>query len=199
MRAWLIGLVSVTFCAASACDAQARPDLHGCEGCEAIHERAHDGLPAVVAIAGPGEPGTPLVLRGRVMHPDGRTPAAGVVIYAYHTNAAGAYPPSDAAPWARRHGALRGWVKTDARGTYEFRTVRPGGYPGRADPAHVHLVVKEPGRREYWIDDVVFTDDPRVTPHYVATQRRRGGSGVVTPTRARDGSWLARRDIILER
>lgn len=61
------------------------------------------------------------------------------------------------------------------------------------------MIVKEPGRQEYWIDEVVFTDDPLVDARYRARVEGRGGSGIVTPTRDSTGTWQVRRDIILER
>jgi protocatechuate 3,4-dioxygenase beta subunit len=123
-----------------------------------------------------------------------------VVVYAYHTNAAGVYPTrGNETGWGRRHGYLRGWIVTDSSGQYRFETVRPGAYPGREDPAHIHMTVKEPGRREYWIDEVVFEDDPRVTARYRAAQGNRGGSGIIRLHRDGTGTWAGRRDIILER
>lgn len=179
--------------------AQTRPDLFRCEGCEAIHEHTFDNLTSSTTISSPGEPGEPFVLSGRVFKPDGKTPAAGVVVYAYHTNARGIYPTrGDEKGWDRRHGYLRGWVKTGADGEYRFATIRPAPYPGRTDPAHIHLIVKEPDRQEYWIDEVVFTDDPKVTTQHKARLENRGGSGVVTPRRESSG-WAVRRDIVLER
>ena len=127
-------------------------------------------------------------------------PAAGVIVYAYHTNAGGVYPTrGDEQGWGRRHGYLRGWVKTNERGEYRFDTIRPGGYPGRTDPAHIHMIVKEPDRQEYWIDEVVFEDDPRVTERYRSAQQNRGGNGVIRLTRDQAGGWSGRRDIVLER
>lgn len=169
-----------------------------CENCAAVYQ----GLPAELSwearIAPAGEPGEPLVLEG-VVRDAGGAPAAGIVVYAYHTDAGGIYPrdPDPPGPDARRHGRLRGWAETDGEGRYRFLTLRPGGYPGTSIPEHVHMHVLESGRCSYWIDDVNFTDDPRLT----AAERRRapgrGGSGVVTPTRTAEGSWHARRDIVL--
>lgn len=179
---------------------QSRPNLYQCEGCEAIYEHRFDGLSWRTAIPPASEPGAPLVLTGRVYKPDGKTPAPDVIIYVHHTNAKGVYPMrGDEKAWGRRHGYLRGWVKTNAAGEYRFETIRPAAYPGRSDPAHIHMTVKEPERREYWIDEVVFTDDPLVTAQYRAREERRGGSGIVTPTRDASGTWTVRRDIVLER
>jgi protocatechuate 3,4-dioxygenase, beta subunit len=121
-----------------------------------------------------------------------------VVIYAYHTDAAGLYSRgTPETEWSRRHGRLRGWVRTDAAGRYLFDSVKPGPYPNDTMPAHVHLTVAEPGRRAYYIDDIVFAGEFGVTPAYRARQELRGGSGIVRLTRA-DGVWIARRDIVLE-
>jgi protocatechuate 3,4-dioxygenase beta subunit len=178
-----------------------RPDLYQCEGCEAIYDRSHDGLPWETTIPPAGEPGSRLVIDGRVLKADGRTPAPNVVVYAYHTNAAGVYPQPAVATgtWSRRHGYLRGWARTNALGEYRFITIRPAPYQNRSDPAHIHMVVKEPGRREYWIDEIVFTDDPLVDARYRARAQNRGGNGISTPTRDPDGTWRVRRDITLER
>lgn len=182
-----------------AAQAQSRPDLYQCEGCEAIYEHDLKNLPWRATISPPNEPGTRLALAGRVYKSDGVTPAAGVVIYIHHTNAAGVYPRrGNEEGWGRRHGYLRGWVMSNDSGEYRFDTIRPAPYPGRRDPAHIHMTVKEPSRREYWIDEVVFTDDSLVTVQYRAREERRGGSGIVAATRQADGTWLVRRDIRLE-
>jgi protocatechuate 3,4-dioxygenase beta subunit len=175
----------------------ARPDLYDCEGCEGAFERAPLGWQA--SIAGPSEPGERMRIDGTVFQADGRTPAAGVIVYAYHTDAAGLY--SRDAPdteWSRRHGLLRGWVRTGADGRYGFDTIKPAPYPDRQDPAHVHLTIVEPGRRPYWIDDIVFAGEFGVNDRYLRERENRGGNGIVTLAR-RGGVWLAKRDIVLER
>ena len=58
------------------------PDCSECSHLEAPADLGHS-----VVIAGTSEPGERLVLEGRVLQPDGRTPAPGVLLYAYHTNA----------------------------------------------------------------------------------------------------------------
>ncbi len=194
---WLLAL-AVIGCSIEAQDSP-RPDLYECEGCEAIRERSFDGLDWSVVVPPHGEPGERMVLTGRVYKTDRRTPAPGVIVYGYHTNSSGIYPTrGDETGWGRRHGYLRAWVKTNESGEYRFETIRPGTYPSRTDPAHVHMILKEPGRREYWIDEVVFTDDPLVTDRYRARVQDRGGSGIVTPERDASGAWTVRRDIFLE-
>ncbi|AGC48426.1 hypothetical protein MYSTI_07154 [Myxococcus stipitatus DSM 14675] len=179
---------------------RARANLYVCEGCEAILEREHSTLPATVQLANSAEPGERLRLTGRVLSVDGRKPVAGVVIYAHHTNAEGLYANGrDESEWSRRHGRLRGWAKTGADGVYTFNTIKPAPYPNDTLPAHIHLVIQEPGRRAYYIDDVVFDGEFGVTPEYRASQEFRGGGGIIRLERDSDGLWLAKRDIVLER
>lgn len=177
-----------------------RADLYDCEGCEAIHEHSFDDLGWSATIADGSEPGEPLVLTGTVYAVDGTTPAKGVVVYAYHTNAEGVYPKrGDEKGWAQRHGYLRGWIRTDENGRYRFRTIKPGSYPGSTAPAHIHMTVKEPAKQEYWISDVLFDDDPFVTDSDREDRSNRGGRGIVSLARMEDGTLSAVRDIILER
>jgi protocatechuate 3,4-dioxygenase beta subunit len=99
---------------------------------------------------------------------------------------------------AAPNGRLRGWARSDARGEYRFDTIRPGPYPGRPAPQHIHMHVLEVGRCTYYIGDVMFTDDPRLTAELRASAARdRAGSGVVTPERDANGVWQAERDIRL--
>ncbi|WP_338863510.1 hypothetical protein [Myxococcus stipitatus] len=177
-----------------------RANLYACEGCEAILEREPTKLSATVQLASDAEPGERMRLTGKVLSADGRKPVAGVVIYAHHTNAAGLYANgSDESEWSRRHGRLRGWARTGADGVYTFDTIKPAPYPNDTLPAHIHLVVQEPGRRAYYIDDVVFDGEFGVTPKYRAGQEFRGGGGIVRLERPSAGLWLAKRDILLER
>ena len=170
-----------------------------CEGCEGVFE----GMPAepgpVARIAPADEAGEPLRIEGTVYDPEGR-PAHGVIVYAYHTDAEGVYPPApDAEGWAARHGRLRGWARTDERGRYRFDTIRPAGYPGRDAPQHVHMHVVEVGCCTYWIDSIHFLDDPRLGRDEREQEGARGGSGLVRPVRDQDGVWRVTRDIHLGR
>lgn len=169
-----------------------------CDGCQAVFEGLPETLASRSRLAPADASGTPLRVEGRVLGSDGR-PRAGVVVYAYQTDATGVYPRVTDAPGpaARRHGALRGWVESDAQGRYAFDTIRPASYPRSEIPAHIHMHVIERGCATYYIDDIVFTDDPLLTaarrPQY---EHGRGGSGVSTPTPQGDGQ-LVTRDIQL--
>ena len=170
-----------------------------CDGCDGVFDNMPATLTSTGRIAPAGEPGEPMRIEGIVRDRGGR-PAAGIIVYAYQTNAKGVYPPDTRAAGAagQRHGLLRGWAKTDAAGRYRFDTIRPAGYPNSTIEQHVHMHVIEPGRFTYYIDEMVFTDDPRLTPEARRNVGEgRGGSGVVTPKRDAGGTWLVTRDIVL--
>jgi protocatechuate 3,4-dioxygenase beta subunit len=171
-----------------------------CEGCEAIFDGMPAAPPPSARIAPPNEPGEPLILEGVVRDASGRA-KSGIVVYVYQTNARGIYPrDSRFRGAAANHGRLRGWARTDAQGRYRFETIRPGGYPDQDLPQHIHMHVLEPGRCTYYVDDVMFEDDPRLTPKQrTALTLGRGGAGIVRPTRDRQGVWRVQRDLTLGR
>jgi protocatechuate 3,4-dioxygenase, beta subunit len=174
---------------------QALPD---CEWCGA--DEAPDNLASSISLADENEPGERLRVQGTVYAPDGVTPAPGVLLYLYHTNHAGLYAQRGGETGnGRRHGYLRGWLLSDARGHYEFRSILPGYYPNRTSAKHVHMTVKEPGRPEYWIDNILFEGDPKITAEERASPEGRGGPGIVTTQRGPRGELLARRNVILWR
>lgn len=152
-----------------------------CEGCEAIYESPvpFEDLPNMVWLPDWKQDGNTLAVNGVVYKPDG-TPAPGVIIYIYHTDQTGIYPTKgDEKGWGKRHGYIRGWMKTNDKGEYKFFTLRPAAYPGRKDPAHIHVTIKEPGKSEYYIDEYVFDDDPLLTPEQRQKAENRGGSGIL--------------------
>jgi protocatechuate 3,4-dioxygenase beta subunit len=161
-----------------------------CEGCDAVFEGMPSKLEWFSRIAPKGEPGKPLRIVG-VVRDAKNWPIPGIIVYAYQTNAAGIYPKSTTA-----HGALRGWAMTDEQGNYGFDTIRPGGYPDSAIPQHIHMHVIEPGRVTYFIDDIVFSDDRRLTPEARKKFTGRGGDGIVTPA-VDAGILTVTRDIYL--
>lgn len=179
---------------------EARENLYSCEGCEAVSERSPQSLDWTAVVAGPQEPGERLVATGTVYAADGRTPRPGVVIYMHQTNADGLYANgSDESEWSRRNGRLRAWVRTGPDGRYRFETIKPAPYPDMSMPAHLHLMIGEPGKRPYYVDDIVFDGEFMVDDRYREGQELRGGSGIVSLSRDADGVLVARRDIVLER
>ena len=171
----------------------------GCDGCELIYEGMPKQLSWETTIPDAKEPGEPMEISGAVYKSDGKTPAAGVILYVYHTDAKGLYEPGPGQTAARRHGHLRGWMRTDERGRYKFYSIKPVAYPNREIPAHIHPIIKEPDKNEYYIDEYLFDDDPLLTTEERARQEKRGGSGIIKITKNRNGVWVGHRDIVLGR
>jgi len=169
-----------------------RPAPYPCDGCEITHEADPDTLGWQATVAAADEPGERLVLTGRVVGPDGRTPMPEVVLYVHQTDATGRYRHEDSRL------ALQGWLRTDAEGRYRVETIRPGPYPSGGMPAHIHVYVAEPGRAAYYLNDFVFEGDPELTPTYRATLLPGPDDGVLRLTRDGDG-WLGIRDLRLVR
>lgn len=170
-----------------------------CEGCEAIHESpvAFDKLPSSIILPDYADKGPKIEVSGIVYERDGMTPAKDVVLYVYHTDQKGVYPTKgNEKGWAKRHGYIRGWVKTDKNGYYQFKTLRPAAYPERNAEEHIHITVKESGKNEYYMEEYVFADDPLLPK--TRNTKPRGGDGVLklTPPE-KDGVQHATRHIIL--
>jgi protocatechuate 3,4-dioxygenase beta subunit len=152
------------------------------------YERAQASKPAVVGsverIAPESEPGSPLVINGRVYQSDGRTPAAGITVFAYQTDRTGVYDVPSAGPHSWR---LKGWAVTDAQGRFQFRTIRPASYPNASVPQHVHLHLEGPSVPRRWTTELEFDDDPKMTTRQREASRQAGMFGGVRPVTKRDG------------
>jgi protocatechuate 3,4-dioxygenase beta subunit len=169
-----------------------------CEGCEAIFESPvpFSRLTHVDTLPDFNEAGPKMIVSGTVYQNDGKTPAKDVVIYIYHTNQLGVYPQKGGEKgWAVRHGYIRGWAKTNATGEYRFYTLRPGAYPGRQNPEHIHITIKEPDKNEYYIDEFHFEDDPILANSGMHFENR-GGNGIMKVERKNNLQYV-KRDIVL--
>lgn len=174
-----------------------RPDLYN-GGIDyvarAFTGRAED-LPASIQLSPASEPGERMAISGRCLSWQAGQPVTGVIVYACHTDAAGIY---DGGPAGTRHARLRGWMRTAEHSVYAFTSTKPAPYPDRTMPAHIHLIVLEPGRQPYWIDDIVVDGGSKVDAAYRIAQRNRSGSGII-PLKRQSGVWTGVRDIRLER
>lgn len=123
-----------------------------CEGCEAVLEFGDRNLFSVDTLPEFNSEGVQIKVSGTVYELDGKTPAEGVILYVYQTNEEGVYPKKgDETGWAKRHGYIRNWIKTDEQGKYTFFTQKPMFY-GTA-PAHIHLTILEPNGKYYYAQD----------------------------------------------
>jgi len=163
--------------------------------------RNHAREPSVNMVT-TSEPGSPLVVSGFVRDADGK-PVVGAKIHVFHADDGGRYTPSQAMnePNAR----LFSFLVAGADGKFQFRTVRPGEYPERANatgdarliPRHVHFEITAPGFANYG-GQMIFDDDQRATDYWRdwAKKMRNPTAHVVQDL---DGLRHASCEFILER
>ena len=148
-------------------------------------------------ICSSNEPGEPMIISGTIYTPDGRTPKPGITLSVYQTDASGVYSTKSGED--QRNTRLNGKMFSNGEGKYEFRTIKPGSYPGSRNPAHIHAYMSGPGYPEYWIDEFHFTDDPFISDE---DKRKAAAQGSFSPilklTRDSDGILRGVRDIKLE-
>jgi protocatechuate 3,4-dioxygenase beta subunit len=148
---------------------------------------------SVATLVGASEPGEKLVITGRVFKKD--VPYPDFILYLYQTDATGRYNSTDG-NWQRPR--IHGWLKTDAEGKYEIRTIKPGSYPRGRNPAHIHVIVKLPGRTPRWLDDFLFEGDPYLDPRDKGRHDREGDfSPVMRIEKDPDGTMRCKRNIVI--
>lgn len=169
-----------------------------CEDCNLMYEGMPSNLNATDTSGGWTENGQKLLVTGTVYQKDGKTPAPNIILYYWQTDDNGYYSPKEGMDeQAKRHGHIRGWVKTDEQGQYAIYTIRPAPYPNTNNPAHIHPLIKEPDiDNEYYIDDFVFDDDTLLTDDYRKRLENRGGSGILKVSESGE-MQIAKRDIVL--
>jgi protocatechuate 3,4-dioxygenase beta subunit len=203
----ILGLfISFTSCGQNATGTNNRntpptQDVGGpCEGCKVIYNSPvpFEQLNWIDTLPDYNEQGQKLIISGVIYDSKGK-PAKDVVLYVYHTDQTGHYTNKyQEKEWAGRHGYIKGWIKTNNKGEYRLYTLRPKSYPQSTIPAHIHPVIKEPGKGEYYIDEFLFDDDPFLTAAERNKQEGRGGNGIMT-LREKNGILYGERNIYLGR
>lgn len=169
-----------------------------CEGCEAVFEYGDKKLTAIDTLPDFNLEGKKIKITGLVYQKDGKTPAKDVILYLYHTDSNGLYTPkSTDTGWAKRHGYIRGWVKTDQNGSYTFYTLLPGVYPDRSAPAHIHPTILEPNGTYYWVNSYHFSGDTLLTDNEANPKSPRGGSAGLITLQKQGNLSVGRRNFIL--
>ena len=153
----------------------------GCDGCEIMFVGMPKNISSVDTSIGWSGKGQKLLITGKVYKIDGKTPVSNVVIYYWQTDNNGYYSSAKGMDEnAKRHGHIRGWVKTDENGSYSIYTIKPAPYPNGHIPAHIHTSIKEPNiDNEYYIDEFIFDDDQLLTVEKRKALENRGGSGIL--------------------
>lgn len=144
---------------------------------EAIKKHANS---RPVTMVSPSEPGERLRLTFDLGVPD-------QLIYAYHTDARGAYGSNgihiSGNSGDDKFARLFAYIRTGPDGKAILHTIRPAGYPNGELPQHVHFRV-EP--RPAMVDEIWFSDDPRITP--AMRDRGRNMALIVSPKKS-NGIW----------
>lgn len=186
-------------CFATGCRSQNKPQnkIHvggNCEGCQLMYDGMPDKLNSSdTSAAWKENDGQKFIISGTVFQANGTTPAKDVILYYYHTDNSGKYTPRPGQP-AQRHGHLRGWVKIDSRGRYSIYTIKPMHYPNETFAAHIHVILKEPGFNEYYLDEWVFDDDRYLTAEVKNRYEKRGGNGIMH-AELKEGIWKAEQNV----
>lgn len=181
--AWLLTAAVVPACAGVS-EPAAGQDLEYNRAVHAAQLARPAQLTSSERIAPDDEPGTALVVHGRAFAANGRTPRAGAIVFAYHTDRSGLYRARGEPAHTWR---LKGWARTDSEGRFEFHTIRPGPYPGGMDAAHIHLTLFTADGTGYHAGGLLFDDDPLVSAAERDENRRAGEFGRVCPVR-REGA-----------
>lgn len=169
-----------------------------CEGCEAVFEYGDRELTWVDTLPDFKDEGLKLKVTGTIYQSDGKTPAKNVILYIYHTDQNGIYATKqNETGWAKRHGFIRGWVKTDRNGHYAFYTLKPGIYPDRSSPAHIHPTILEPSGKYYWLGSYLFQGDSLLTDKEINPDLPRGGSSGLLTLRKEGNIRVGTRNFVL--
>ncbi len=93
-------------------------------------------------LAGPNEPGTRMIISGRVFNLDCSEYIPNTIVDVWHADDAGSYDNNGF--------NLRGYTKTNSQGFYLFETIKPGKYLNGNSfrPSHIHYKITPPGFAE---------------------------------------------------
>lgn len=153
------------------------------------------GVPADVSwktvLSDETDKGEAILISGIVFQADGRTPAPNTLIYLYHTDFEGYYGRNDK---VHRHGKYRDWMLTDAKGQYEFRTIKAAPYPANRFAAHIHMTLTTTKMKEDWVDSILFEGDRLISSQERSRAGQKGGfNPIVSFEKGKDGLLRATR------
>ncbi|MFK8031371.1 MAG: hypothetical protein AB8G18_14135 [Gammaproteobacteria bacterium] len=149
---------------------------------------AQERRPAVLVshstIATEDEPGTPLVINGTVLQPNG-TPASDVIVHAYHRDHDGFELGTNDREFTTWE--LQGWIQTDVDGKFQFKTIRPAPDHLHREGAHLHFTLESEEFGRQWATKIFLSDDPAVTKEMKLRSKEQGLFGAVRDIKIVDG------------
>jgi protocatechuate 3,4-dioxygenase beta subunit len=158
-----------------------------------VRGRAGDGQPL------PPARGEHLDLRGAVVDGDGRA-IDGVEVEIWQCDAFGSYRHPRGAG-ERIDAGFQGFgsTRSDGRGVYRFRTIRPVPYPGRAP--HIHVKLRHSGFGEV-TSQLFVAGDPRNDADFLyrslsGADRKEVELRLQRPAAGEPVAWVAERDLVV--
>lgn len=137
----------------------------------------------------------PLKITGTVYKSDGVTPAQDVIVFIYQADETGMYDVNY--DRQKKYVKHRGWVKTDANGSYTFYTFIPGSYPHSKELRLIHPTIKEEGKEAYGLPSFVFDDDPYLTK-MCRKKLAKKNLDIILKTEKMGNMYVANKDIVLK-
>lgn len=133
--------------------------------------------PGRVTMITKSEPGKKIIVKVTITT-DGINRLDNAIVYLYHTSDKGWYSDTAAHITSGNgdhgHARLFCYVKTDNKGQFEVETIQAKGYPRSDLPAHIHLEAWRNGKPVDIPGELLFDDDPRLTPERKARSIRDG-------------------------
>lgn len=154
------------------------------------------GAPRRAVLAGPREPGERVTMSGTVTGADCKT-LSGALLDVWQADASGNYHNE------KTQYRLRGILLTDAKGNYQFESVRPGNYGDRTGmrPAHFHFTLSHP-EHQTLTSQIYFKGDPYLAPHDMCEECHSDDPGRIielVPEKAGGKTrWNGRFDVVMK-
>ncbi|MEY8848994.1 hypothetical protein AB9K26_09270 [Psychroserpens sp. XS_ASV72] len=139
----------------------------------------------------------PIKITGTIYLSDGVTPAKDVVLYIEQPDEYGDFDLRYHN--GKRYVHNRGWVKTDADGTYTFYTYIPGNNRRFKELQQLYPIVKAPGTDDYEITSFLFEDDPYLSKSCRKRIAKQNDTDRILKPVKKGDVLIAERDIVLQK
>lgn len=145
-------------------------------------------------LASPNEPGTPMIISGRIYNLDCTQVLPNTLIDIWHADDSGAY---DNVGYN-----LRGVTQSNSQGFYFFETIRPGKYLNGSQyrPSHIHFRITPPGQPTL-ITQLYFegdTDIPADAAASVTSGPYDASQRIIPLTLNNGGAWEGTWDLVVD-